>query len=332
VDHDLKDLITTMKTPFLEAQVKHFMQQMLSAVAALHETWLVHRDLKTTNLLVNAQGRLKVCDFGMARHCGSPGRPYTDEVISRWYRPPEILLGGGTYSTGVDIWSLGCIFGELLQRGVCIPGNSEVDQIDKAFALVGTPAEESWPEYEALVKKKNYSFAVKPSTLRKKFPRQGYEPAYVHGEQCSTTSLSPEGADMLEQMLLCNPEKRITAADCLEHPYFECEPAPLPLTPDHLAQLKRDRGQALLEAKRVSEAKAQAEKMARENPLLARSMPFQGGMQGIQGMQGMGGMQLPNGMPINMTMAQQGMSAGMAAARAAVANLGLRPPFPPPGR
>jgi len=127
---------------------------MLLGVAALHETWLVHRDLKTTNLLVNFKGELKVCDLGMARHCGSPFRPYTEEVISRWYRPPEILIGKRTYSTAVDMWSIGCIFGELLQRGVTLPGKSELDQLDMAFSLVGTPTETSWPEYAELAQKK----------------------------------------------------------------------------------------------------------------------------------------------------------------------------------
>ena len=106
---------------------------------------------------------------------------------------------------------------------------------------------------------------------------------------------------MLEQMLLCNPETRITAADCLEHPYFQADPDPLPLTPEQLAQLKRDRGQAILDAKKAAEAKAHAEKLAAMNPYLAGSV---GGI-------GMGGMQV---------------NAGAAAARAAVAQLGMAPP------
>jgi len=283
------------------------MLQMMTAVAALHETWIVHRDLKTTNLLVNYRGILKVCDFGMARHCGSPYRAYTEEVISRWYRPPEILIGSPSYSTGVDVWSIGCIFGELLQRSVAIPGDSELDQVEKIFTLCGTPTAETWPAYSALAIKKGLKFAARPSTLRVRFPKQGYDPQYVHGEQCKTTSLSPEGADLLELLLTCNPDKRISAADALDHPYFEVSPPPEPLTPEHLAQLKRDRGDAIAQAKKVAEAKAQAQKLASLglNPMLNQQraqMGMGGFSMGLAGVNPMAGMMIPG---VNMGLWQR---------------------------
>jgi serine/threonine protein kinase len=150
----------------------------------------------------------------------------------------------------------------------------------------------------------------------------GYEPTYVHGEQCKTTSLSAEGAHLLELLLAVNPEKRISAADALEHPYFEVSPDPLPLTPEHLAQLKRDRSEALINAKKVSltswayfavpslqnhnvtvhyqvaAAKAEAEKQAKAAASFGMQLPM-----GMQGMSGVNSMQM----------------AGLAAGRAAAA-------------
>jgi len=314
VDHDLKDLITAMKRPFLEGQVKHFMHQTLMGICAMHESWLIHRDLKTTNLLVNYRGVLKVCDFGMARHCGSPYRPYTDEVISRWYRPPEILIGKPTYGAAVDMWSIGCIFGELLQRGVCIPGESELDQLSRMFKLCGTPTEESWPEYATYAQKKGLKYPLQSSAIRQKFPKLGYDPTYVHGEQCKTTSLSNEGADLLELLLTCNPDHRVTAADALEHPFFEVEPASESLTPENLAQLKKDLGDAKAAAKKEAAAKAMAAKIQQQVP--------QTGFSGIGGF----GMVQPQFGAVNPMAAQ--LNAQLLAARG-VAALGLTFQKPP---
>ena len=151
LEHDLKFLMRRdiMPRPFSQAQVKCLMRQLLSAVAFMHEHWILHRDLKTSNILYEA-GVLKVCDFGLARQYGSPLRPYTQPVVTQWYRCPELLLGAKTYSTAVDVWSVGCIMGELLQGEPLLMGKSEMDQLDKMFQLLGTPNEKVWPGFAEL--------------------------------------------------------------------------------------------------------------------------------------------------------------------------------------
>src|SRR5690606_4234317 len=103
-------------------------------------------DLKPQNLLIDKNGVLKLADFGLARAFGVPVRTYTHEVITLWYRPPEILLGGKQYSTPVDIWSIGCIFAEMLSGEPLFPGDCEIDQLFRIFRALGTPNEETWPD------------------------------------------------------------------------------------------------------------------------------------------------------------------------------------------
>ncbi|CAG8570830.1 430_t:CDS:2 [Paraglomus brasilianum] len=131
VEHDLKSLMEDMQSPFLQSEVKTIMIQLLSAVATLHDNWIIHRDLKTSNLLLNNRGQIKVADFGLARSYGSPLGPMTDVVVTLWYRAPELLLGSKTYSTAIDMWSVGCIFGELVNKEPVLPGRTEIDQLDK---------------------------------------------------------------------------------------------------------------------------------------------------------------------------------------------------------
>lgn len=257
MEHDLKDIVTTMKTPFSEAQVKHLMMQLAEAVRALHEAWVLHRDLKTANLLLDNRGILKVCDLGMARFFGDPYCPFTEEVISRWYRPPEILLGTKQYTENVDVWSMGCIFGELLQRSVLLPGDTEVDQLTKSWALIGTPTEEAWPEYAKLVETKKFKFKkTEKSTLRTQFPRIGYDPEYVHGEACKTTSLSDAGISLLSLMLTANPAHRGSAEDVCAHLYFSESPLPEPLSVELLKELQSGKAAALAKAKEAAKIEA----------------------------------------------------------------------------
>ncbi|XP_047169516.1 cyclin-dependent kinase G-2 isoform X2 [Vigna umbellata] len=150
MEHDLKGLMEAMKQPFSQSEVKCLMIQLLEGVKYLHDNWVLHRDLKTSNLLLNNRGELKICDFGLARQYGSPLKPYTHLVVTLWYRAPELLLGSKQYSTAIDMWSLGCIMAELLSKEPLFNGRTEFDQLDKIFRILGTPNEAIWPGFSKL--------------------------------------------------------------------------------------------------------------------------------------------------------------------------------------
>lgn len=135
LEHDLKTLQDDMNDTFAPSEVKTLMLQLTSAVEYLHSHWILHRDLKTSNLLMNNQGQIKIADFGMARYFGDPPPNLTQLVVTLWYRAPELLLGAETYGAEIDIWSIGCIFGELLLKDPLLQGKNEVDQLSKVQTL-----------------------------------------------------------------------------------------------------------------------------------------------------------------------------------------------------
>ncbi|XP_056628892.1 cyclin-dependent kinase 11B isoform X2 [Triplophysa dalaica] len=212
VEHDLKSLMETMKQPFLPGEVKTLMIQLLRGVRHLHDNWILHRDLKTSNLLLSHKGILKIGDFGLAREYGSPLKPYTPVVVTLWYRSPDLLLGAKEYSTAVDMWSVGCIFGELLTQKPLFPGKSEIDQINKLFKDLGSPSEKIWPGYSELPAVKKMTFTEYPyNNLRKRFG----------------ALLSDQGFDLMNKFLTYCPAKRITADEALKHEYFRESPLPI---------------------------------------------------------------------------------------------------------
>lgn len=142
---DLKKVLDKAKDVFVPKLVKSYMHQMLDAIAYCHMHRIFHRDLKPQNLLVDTEGHIKLADFGLARLTNIPMRIYTHEVVTLWYRAPEILLGSKFYTNGVDVWSLGCIFAEMILRKPLFPGDSEIDQLFRIFRTLGTPCEETWP-------------------------------------------------------------------------------------------------------------------------------------------------------------------------------------------
>ncbi|KAJ0544252.1 putative protein-serine/threonine kinase CMGC-CDK-PITSLRE family [Helianthus annuus] len=206
-----------MKQPFSQGEVKRLMIQLLEGVAYLHDNYVMHRDLKTSNLLLNNDGELKICDFGMSRHYASPLKPYTSLVVTLWYRAPELLLGMKNYSTAIDMWSVGCIMAELLSGKPLFDGNKEVEQIDKIFRTLGTPNESIWSGYSKLPGVKP-NFVKQPySLLRKKFPVAVFT---------GSPMLTELGFDLLNKFLTYDPEKRITAREALDHGWFREAPLP----------------------------------------------------------------------------------------------------------
>ncbi|XP_032237942.2 cyclin-dependent kinase 11A [Nematostella vectensis] len=215
VEHDLKTLMEHMTSPFTVGEVKTLLIQLLRATAHLHDNWILHRDLKTSNLLLNNRGILKVGDFGLAREYGSPLRHYTPIVVTLWYRAPELLLGIKEYSCPIDMWSVGCIFAELLTMEPLFPGRSEIDQINRIFKELGTPSDKIWPgppAYSELPHVKKMTFTEYPyNQLRNRFG----------------TYLTDKGFSLLNRFLTYDPKKRITAETALKEDYFLEAPKPI---------------------------------------------------------------------------------------------------------
>eukprot|EP00879_Flechtneria_rotunda_P020210 GHRR01021251.1.p1 GENE.GHRR01021251.1~~GHRR01021251.1.p1 ORF type:complete len:221 (+),score=57.51 GHRR01021251.1:1698-2360(+) len=181
-----------------------YLYQMLSGIAYCHSRRILHRDLKPQNLLIDRQhNQLKLADFGLARAFGIPVRAYTHEVVTLWYRSPEILLGAKTYSTPVDIWSIGCIFVEMINHRPLFPGDSEIDELYKIFMKLGTPDESLWPGVRNL------------PDWKETFPKWRPVPW-----QQICPNLDPLGMELLGRMLVYDPQMRITARTALQHAYF----------------------------------------------------------------------------------------------------------------
>ncbi|GAA5860474.1 hypothetical protein JCM1840_000268 [Sporobolomyces johnsonii] len=177
--------------------------QLIKGVYYLHAHRILHRDLKPQNLLINKEGNLKLADFGLARAFGIPLRTYTHEIVTLWYRAPEVLLGSRHYSTGVDMWSVGCIFAEMIMRQPLFPGDSEIDEIFRIFRLLGTPDEDVWPGVTSLPD-------YKPT-----FPNWHAKDLRDH-----VTGSTDESAELILGMLAYDPAKRISAKGALQSDYF----------------------------------------------------------------------------------------------------------------
>ena len=214
VEHDLKTVLDDMPESFLSSEIKQLLLQLASGVAYLHENCILHRDLKTSNLLLNNRGQLKIADFGMARYVGDPPPPrLTQLVVTLWYRAPELLLGAAAYDAAVDMWSVGCIFGEFLTREPILQGKNEVEQVTKAFELCGIPTEESWPGFRRLPNARGLKLprTTAGSAVRARFP-----------------GMTNAGTDLLNALLALDPRRRPSARDMLQHEYFRQDPKPKP--------------------------------------------------------------------------------------------------------
>jgi len=185
--------------------IKGYVYQMCAGIAFCHSHRVLHRDLKPQNLLIDTTNNvLKLADFGLARAFGIPVRAYTHEVVTLWYRSPEILLGIRHYSTPVDVWSIGCIMAEMINHAPLFPGDSEIDELFKIFKMLGTPCKTLWPE------------AMQLPDYQEGFPKWKPKPW-----EALCPALDADGVDLLSQLLQYSPEKRITAKAALAHPWFD---------------------------------------------------------------------------------------------------------------
>lgn len=205
LDRDLKKYMESCSGMLSPILVKSYLFQICRGLAFCHARGVLHRDLKPQNLLVSKDGRLKLADFGLARSFCPPIRPLTHEVVTLWYRPPEILLGCQTYAPPVDVFAIGTIFVEMVTKRPLFPGDSEIDQLYKIFRQLGTPSESVWPGVTTL-QDWNPSF---PNWVKTPY------------SQTVTDNLEPSGLDLLESFLAYSPKNRITAKDSLHHPYFD---------------------------------------------------------------------------------------------------------------
>lgn len=203
---DLKKYMDTIPNgKYLDDRlVKSYLHQILQGIQFCHQRRVLHRDLKPQNLLIDKSGTIKLADFGLARAFGIPCRAYTHEVVTLWYRAPEVLLGQARYTAALDMWSIGCIFAEMVMKRPLFHGDSEIDQIFRIFKILSTPHEDNWPGVTSLPDYKNLFPKWRKDTLN-----------------TSVHRLDDAGLDLLRALFTYNPNKRISAKKALVHDYFD---------------------------------------------------------------------------------------------------------------
>ena len=212
---DLEGMIKDHDIVYGAGDMKAWMGMLCRAVYFCHANFVLHRDIKPNNLLIASDGSLKLADFGLARSYSNPQRPMTTNVITTWYRPPELFFGAKHYSGAVDIWSVGMVFAELILRAPYVWANSEIEQIAKICETLGTPTEENWPGVTKLPKYIVHE-PVRPLISREEWMgRLG--------------SVGAVGVDLVIEMLTFDPRKRISAKGVLRHKWWSVEPRPTEL-------------------------------------------------------------------------------------------------------
>ncbi|KZV87970.1 Pkinase-domain-containing protein [Exidia glandulosa HHB12029] len=217
MDYDLAGLLENKEAKLTTGMIKMFMQQLCRGTEYLHRNNILHRDMKAANLLISKTGQLIIADFGLARPCDAPDLPsdgqdygtrFTNMVVTRWYRPPELLLGARYYDGAVDMWGIGCIFAEMFTRSPILRGNSDGHQFMLIIELCGTPTEENWPTCPGF---------SPDAKLQDDVP-----------ERYNFMS-DPLARKLLDDFLVLDPAKRLTATDALAHDYFYANPPPMDL-------------------------------------------------------------------------------------------------------
>ncbi|KAJ2770331.1 serine/threonine protein kinase, CMGC, CDC2/CDK sub, partial [Coemansia nantahalensis] len=211
MEHDLTGLLENPKIQLRPEHIKLYLRQLLEGTAYLHASRVMHRDMKASNLLINNDGGLFIADFGLARAFNpDEKKDMTRCVVTRWYRPPELLLGERKYTTAIDMWGIGCIFAEMLVGKPVFQGSTDLNQIDQVMRVCGSPNDALWPGWRDLPDCRQVeSFGVYPRRVRDEFARFG-----------------DEAADLLDQLLQLDARRRPTAAEALKHRLFFTAPFP----------------------------------------------------------------------------------------------------------
>merc|ERR1719369_631802 len=187
-------------------KVARYSHDLLKGVHACHVRLIIHRDLKPQTLLIG-KGGLKICDFGLARIYSLPVKPYTHDVVTLWYRAPEILLGAQKYGPEVDLWSSGCIIAEMATCYPTFPGDSEIGTVFEILKLLGSPTEDTWP-----------GFSKQLEYWKNTFPR--WAPANLESIRQMRPELGEAGLSLLSSLLCLNPQARLNSRRAINHPFF----------------------------------------------------------------------------------------------------------------
>uniref|UniRef100_A0A1I7RHA7 cyclin-dependent kinase n=1 Tax=Bursaphelenchus xylophilus TaxID=6326 RepID=A0A1I7RHA7_BURXY len=215
VERDLREYMEEIARLISIDNVKLFLVQLLRGLAYCHRRRILHRDLKPQNLLINRLGELKLADFGLARAQSIPTKTYSNEVVTLWYRPPDVLLGSTDYTTHIDMWGVGCILFEMLHHKPMFPGQSNEEQLKLIFNMLGTPTMEECPDLCQMPGFKQGNFKKQRAKSLIRQPR-----------------VDAQRADLLEKCLKYDGKKRISALDAMRHPFLDCFPATIFSLPD----------------------------------------------------------------------------------------------------
>jgi len=215
LEYDLTGILETPEIRFGQDHIKSWANQLLKGAHYMHVNKIVHRDLKSSNLLINRAGELKIADWGLARSWNPEMERLTNRVITLWYRPPELLLGCNKYSTKIDMWSIGCIISEMFRRSGFLTGSNEATQLELIFKTCGHPCQKEWPDINTMCPLwKNFQPGPMetplPSRIRESLKEKLTNPRWM----------TENALQLLEKLFAHNPDSRWSASDALTAEYF----------------------------------------------------------------------------------------------------------------
>jgi cyclin-dependent kinase 12/13 len=215
LEYDLTGVLETPEIRFTLDHIKSWTHQLLAGVHYMHKNKVIHRDLKSSNLLVNNRGELKIADWGLARSWNSEMNRLTNKVITLWYRPPELLLGCYEYTPKIDMWSVGCIVAEMFRRSGFLKGANEATQLDLIFRTCGHPTLEEWPDIKQKCKLWKQ---FEPGPDEPRFPNR--LPEALRANLPNPKWMTDTAVDLIRSLMILNPENRWSAEKALDADFF----------------------------------------------------------------------------------------------------------------